>query len=297
MPQHERSRIHVAIGRNLVQSLTQQDLVEHYYTVLRQFHLGMDSMKNPSERYYLATLCLRAAELAVSKGDFASASKFLDFGIKLLGSDTWKDEYNLALALYNDSAEVEYSKSNFARVDELVITILEHARCYQDTLRARAARIYALSSQYQMTEAVEESLDVLNRLGETLRSEPRKYHVFIDVVRTVRLLRGKTNEMILRMPLMTDSGKIATSQILNLMFPSTFRTRPLLFALVVLKLVRLTMRHGLNAVSAVGFGYYGSILCAFSGNIADGWRYGQLALSLLDKFQTKERTPRLYLGV
>jgi predicted ATPase len=148
-----------------------------------------------------------------------------------------------------------------------------------------------------MTKAVEESLDVLNRLGEPLPSDPQKYHIFIDFVRTKQLLRGKTNEMILRMPLMTEPDKIATSQILNLMIPSTFRTRPLLFALVVLRLVRLSMMHGVCAVSAVGFGYYGSILCAFSNDIDDGCRYGQLALSLLDKFKTKEWTPRVYLGV
>jgi len=297
IPQEEKSRQHVAIGRRLVENLSQQELEKHYYTVLRQFHLGVDVITDQSERYSIAILCLRAAELAVSNGSFKAASRYLNFGMELLGPDCWKDHYHLTLALYNDSAEVEYSKSNFDRVDSIVSAILENARFFRDTLRARAARIYAQSSRYKMAEAVEESLDVLDRLGEPLPSDPTRRNVLFAFWRTKRLLRGKTSEMILRMPLMTNPDKMATSQILNLMFPSTFRTRPLLFALVVLRLVRLTMKFGLNAVSAVGFGYYGSILCAFSGSIDEGYRYGQVALALLDKFHTKEWIPRVYLGV
>ena len=297
IPSSENSHQHLIIGRNLVRNLSQQELEENYYTVLRQFHLGSESITDQSERYSIAALCLRATELAVHNGDFQSASLYVDFGVCLLRNNCWKDEYELSLALYNACAEIAYSDSKFERVKSLVQSVLENARCFRDTLRARASRIYVLSSQYKIPEAVEESLAVLAELGEPLPPNPKTRQVLFQFMATQRLLKGKTNEIILRMPCMTNSDKIAASQILNLAFPSTYRSRPLLFALIVLRLVRLTMRYGLSTVSAVGFGFYGSLLCSITGNIGEGDRFGELALALLDKFHAKEWIPRVYLGV
>lgn len=297
IPSDEKSRQHVSIGRRLVENLTKEELEKDFYTVLRQFRLGTTVINNQMERYSIAAMCLQAAELAVPNGDFHAASRYLDFGMELLGSESWENEYNLTLNIYNAAAEIEYSKSNFDKVDWIVDRVLTNSQEFHDTLRARAAHIYALTSRYKMKEAIEESLSIMDRLGGPLPTNPRKRDVVLAFWRTRRLLKSKTNEMILRMPLISDPNMCAMSQILNLMFSSTFRARPLLFALVVLKLVRVTMKFGLSAVSAVGFGHYGSILCAFSGSIEEGLRYGQLALSLLDKFNAKEWLPRTYLGV
>lgn len=298
IPHDEQGRQHVAIGRNLVENLSQQDVEFNYFIVLRQFKLGVDSITHQNERNAIANLCLAAGEHAVSKGDFISACHYLDFGIHLLNeSNCWKDEYDLTLALYNDAAEVEYSKSNFVRVDKLVATVLENARNFRDSLRARASRIYSLSTRYKMTEAVDESLQVLHHLGETFPSEPTRFHIGRELSRVWRLLKNKTNEMILRMPLMTDPDKLATVQILNLLFPGAYRTRPKLWGLIVLRLVRLTLLYGLSPVSAVGFAFYAAISSMISRDIDGSSRYGELALSLLEKFQAREWIPRVYLGV
>jgi predicted ATPase len=298
IPVEEQSRQHVTIGRNLIQNLSREQLQEYYYTVLRQFKLGESSLTRQSERNAIATHCLEAGEYAVSnKGDFLLASLYLNFGISLLGRDCWKDEYDLTLALYNDAAEVEYSKSNYTRVDELVETVLTNARSFNDTLRARASRIYCLSSQYQMTEAVNESLYVLHHLGEHFPANPKRRHIGRELMRTWRLLKGKTNESILRIPVMTDPNKLATLQILNLLFPGAYRTRPKLWGLIIIRIVRLTLLYGLSPVSAVGFAFYAAISSMITKDVAGSYRYAEVALALVDKFRAKEFIPRVYLGV
>ena len=254
IPINEASRLHVTIGRNLIENLSREELSCHYYTVLRQFKLGNDSITNQEERNAIAKHGLEAAEHAVSQSDFWSASQFLDFGIRLLqyNDNCWKDDYDLTLALYNDATEVEYSRSDFERVDALVKTVLEHARCFRDSIRARASRIYSLSTRYQMTKAVEESLQVLQHLGERFPPNPTRFHIGRELMRVWRLLKGKTNEMILRMPQMTDPDKIATMQVLNLLFPGAYRTRPKLWGVIVLRLVRLTLLYGLSPGTLFG---------------------------------------------
>lgn len=293
----ERTRQHLTIGRNLVASLSEDQVKEYHYTILRQFKIGEASISNQNERTAIATLCLEAGEHAVSKSDFALASLYLDFGISLLGIDCWKDNYDLTLALYNDAAEVEYSRSSFARVDELVSAVLQNAHSFRDSFRARASRIYSLSSQYQMKEAIDESLQVLNHLGEKLPSNPSRRHIGRELMKTWRLLRGRTNEMILRMPTMSNPDKLAALQILNLLFPGAYRTRPKLWGIIILRIVRLTCLYGTSPVSAIGFASYSAISSMITGNVEDSYRYGELALALVDKFGGREWIPRVYLGV
>jgi len=294
IPQQERRRLHLTIGRNLVRILSSVEIEHHAYEVLLQFHSGMKAITSQTERNAIAVLCLRATHGAVAFSDFRAACNYSEFGVILLGSDCWKDEYDLSLALYNASAEVSHCVANYERVDEVVSAVLENARCFQDTLRVRAARVHSLSSSYRMTEALEEGLDILKLLGEKFPSKPRKYHALLAFVRTKRLFRGKTNEMILRMPLMENPDKIAAMQMLNLIFPNAFHVDPILFVLLALRLVRLTGLYGLSTVSSVGFAAYSSMLANFHTDKTEGYRYSELALALIGKFEGKQYIPRAY---
>ena len=297
IPSDKRARFHAAIGRNLVRRLSHDEMNTHISIILLQFHRGLQDLNSQSERNVIAGLCLRATRLAVAASDFRGACNYAELGILLLGQDCWRDEYTLSLALYNASAELLHCTGNSERMDVLVCVVLDNARCYRDTLQVRATRVHSLSSRYRMTEALNEALDILRHLGESFPSKPRKYHVMIAFLRTKRLLRGKTNEMIMRMPLMEDKDKLAALQILNLIFPIAYHTNPMLNGLFATRMVQLTMTYGLSAISTVGFASYSSMLATFSKNLDEGYRCSQLALELLDRFDGKEYIPRVYVFV
>jgi hypothetical protein len=62
-------------------------------------------------------------------------------------------------------------------------------------------------------------------------------------------------------------------------------------------MVELTFVDGLCAVSSFAFASYGMLLCSYNFDFAGGYRYGQLALKLLDRFGAKEWLPRVYACV
>ena len=51
---------------------------------------------------------------------------------------------------------------------------------------------------------------------------------------------------------------------LNLIFLYTFFCRPNLTFLIAARMVKLTIEHGVSAVSSVGFGYFGTMLCRYA---------------------------------
>lgn len=297
IPSDKRERFHASIGRILVRRLAHDELDKHISTVLTQFRRGLDDITDETERNAVAVLCLRGIHCAVSVSDFRNACKYAEFGILVLPDDCWKDEYTLSLSLYNAAAEVFLCIGDYGRVNDLVDAVLRYARSYQDTLQVRATHVHSLSSSYKMREALEEALDVLGNLGEHFPSTPRLHNVVIELTRTRRLFRSKTNEMILRLPLMKNTDKVAALQILNLIFPVTYRTNPMLTGLVTSRMLQLTLRFGLNAISTVAFASFGSMLASFYKNKDDAYRCSDLAMELLERFETKEYIPRLHVFV
>jgi hypothetical protein len=298
IPLAEKRKLHLTLGRSLVENLSQDELERHFYTVLLQFRCGLEAITSQSERSAIAVLCLQATRVAVAASDFEAACDYSDFGIMLLSAPNhWNEEYDLSLALYNDAAEVFHLSANYKRVDELITAVMENARSYQDTLRVRSTRVNSLSSTNRLTEALEEGLDTLRHLGVKIPPKARMRHVSIEFLRTRRLLRGKTNEAVLRMPLMVDADNIAAMQMLNLLFPVAYRIDRVLFTLINLRLVRLTLQYGLSAISTVGFAAYSVMLVTLYRDKEEGFRYSQLALDLLDKFDVREYISRTYFFV
>jgi predicted ATPase len=296
-PKEHRSAFHLAIGRKLRKNLSPKELDRNIYVVLTQFRVGVDEVTSHRERYDIAELCLRAAEKAVSASSFPTASLYVDFGIEVLGDNHWKDAYALSLELYNTGTEVNYCTANFERVRDLLSTLFKNARSFQDKLRAYATEVYVLGATDQMGEAISRGLKVLGELGEPIAPHASARRVSSEVDKMQRLTRGKTDESLLRLPLMTDPDKLAAMKMLNLIFLSAMMTRPLLAATVSLSMMRLTLKHGLSAMSSTAFVTYGMLLCGLPVDFDQGYRFGQLSLTLLERFKMKEWLPRVYAGV
>ena len=196
--------------------------------------------------------------------NFEMSSVYLRHGVDLLGKNGWKDSYDISLRLRNAAAEVFYCTAQFDGVEEMVHAILWNARCFKDTLRARATQIYTLSSRNRQPEAIEIGLATLKDLGEELPSYPSGAQLSFSMWRVKRLLKGLSDTALMRLPVMKVSRKVAAMQILNLIYLSALYSRPVLAAAVAVRMAKLTVTYGKCAVSCVGFGFYAMLLCRYA---------------------------------
>lgn len=290
----ERKAFHLAIGRELWKSFENiEDLEGHIFIILGQIREGANLISYQEERNDVAALCLRAGEIAICSSSFQTASEYLLLGVSMLGASSWTDEYELSLELYNAAAEVEYCIANFDNVEKLASEIFSNTRAIPDTLRAHSIHVYSLGSRGHMLKAIERGLQVLDALGETFPTKYSVNSVAAAIKRTKWLVRGKTNTDILRMPLMDNPGKVAAMQMMNIVFLYAYIAIPSLASMIALRMVKLTMQNGLCDVSSVAFATYAMLLCGSGNDVEDGFRFGELAMSVFDKFDTKAWLGRL----
>jgi predicted ATPase len=238
---------------------------------------------------------LKAAEKAVEWSMFPTPADSLDFGISLLGIRCWREEYDLSLAIYNCAAEVGYVIGAFAKVDERIEAVLNNARVFDHKLQAIYVKISLLSATAKVQESIDVGLETLKDI-EDPRSHPSCGQIMQEYLRSHCLMKNKSSDMLLRLSRMTDHHKAAAMQIINLITLPAIFGRPSLMPLLATRATQITVSHGLYAISALAFGLYGMVLTTVSGEVDEATHFGELALQLLEHFDSKQWLSQVHIA-
>ena len=138
---------------------------------------------------------------------------------------------------------------------------MEHARTFEDSLIARTTLVKTLGAQDRKAEAIELALDTLEKLGESFPRSPSLFQVKVAFYRIKRLLKGKTDNDLLGLPRMRQPQKIAAQQMLAQGYLCACNSSSNLAALFSFRMLELTLKFGLSAMSSMGFGVYSITLC------------------------------------
>jgi hypothetical protein len=161
-------------------------------------------------------------------------------------------------------------------------------------VQAQSTRIYALGLTDRPQEAIELGIDVLKDIDERFPRILYKMNILSEFVVVMRLLRGKSDEQLMRLPPIENERKLACLQVLQLMFVNCVLVRPMLAPYVNLKMMKITLLHGLSPISSLAFAMHGMICLSAFHDVDSAVRYGQLGLKLLDSYGALEYLPRVY---
>jgi predicted ATPase len=261
IPESQRMAFHLEIGKKMWKSFDADELDGAIFAIVGQLMVGSSLITDKKEKYAVAALCLQAGERAVQLSSYQTAYLYLLHGISLLGARCWQEKYLVSLGLYNAASEVSYCTSNFESVNIFVEEILLHARCFEDTLRGHASKVHSLGSNGKVNDAAASGLEILEKLGEIFPNTSTMPDVDVALKKLNKRLKGRSDESLLRLPLMTDPNKLAVMQMMNLTFTYAFMGDEELAPLLGFRMVSMSLDHGLSPVSCVGFVVLGMILC------------------------------------
>lgn len=298
IPKDEKRFFHLSVGRKLRRNFSEYDFVRNIFVVMNQYRLGADRIESAEEKNAVAELCLQTAVKAVAASSFPTSSLYLELGIWLLGEDIWKDHYELGLALYSTAAEVNYCTADFERVRVLTAAVFDNASCFRHKLRAYTSEVFTLGAMDKMEDAMVLGLEVLRKLRTPVPIHPTARQVERETRKLRRATNAKTNEALLRLPLMKDADQLASLSMMGTLFLYAHLYRPQLAGILTLRMMQITLEGGLSAMSSSAFTLYGMLLCSSGRDADEGYRFGCLSLALLEKFKrfAPAWLPRVYAG-
>jgi predicted ATPase len=205
--------MHLQIGRQL------QGMKEDEHTSSRQWPVvlavdqlnrGSDLVGNVAEKVELAQLNLLAAEEVITTSAFKMAQDFLEPGIDLLGMRRWTHQYELTLKISNKLAFVLFGNGSMDVCLCLIDQIYIRSRCEEDRYEAQFLHVEVLASLNRLNECIDVSMSILSQLGHRkLPKNPSLLHIIPGLVGVKKLLRNKSDQDLLSLPLCDDKRLLA----------------------------------------------------------------------------------------
>ncbi|MBN3877884.1 MULTISPECIES: AAA family ATPase [unclassified Nostoc] len=288
----QKQAVHLQIGQLLLQGITPQKQEERIFDIVNQLNFGINLITDPQQRQKLAQLNLTAGNKAKASAAYQPALDYLTMGINSLAASCWRQQYQLALALHTAAAEAAYLGGNFERMDALTDEVLQKTRSTVDQVQVYAIKIQAAIARDQLLAASQLGLQVLQLLGIPLASNPGQPQIMLGLLKTKFALVGKQVHTLVDLPKLTHPTKLAAIRILASIASATYLAAPNVFPLTVFKQVEISAKYGNAAESAFAYATYGLILCGVVGDLQGGYKFGELALKVLDRFNAKHLQAR-----
>ena len=301
IPETERSSVHLKMGRQLLKE-TRSDMLEHkIFDITNQLNNGIELINQDSEKYELARLNLIAGKKAKAAAAYEHAFRYLNTGIKLVTSQQshtlnktsqkqtfWQTHYDLALELHVEAAEAAYLSLRFDKMEQLIQLVHARARNLLDKVKAYEIEIQAFYAQNKMMEAVNTALSAMEMLGVSYPNNPNKLNILLAFIKTKFALIGKNIEDLESLSPITHPNMQAALQIIASSVLPAHNAAPKLFPLFVFKAINIAVKYGAAPITIFAFAGYGLILCGVMGDIESGYKFGKLAIDLLNKLDAKE---------
>src|SRR4029453_2724494 len=118
VPESERSREHLRIGRLLVAHTPPDRCEETIFEIVNQLNLGAPLITSPDARDQLARLNLIAGKRAKASAAHAAALNYFTQGTALLPDNAWERHRELTFALEFGRAKCEFATGNLVSAEE-----------------------------------------------------------------------------------------------------------------------------------------------------------------------------------
>jgi predicted ATPase len=257
-------------------------------------HLNRSSelLSNQKQRAELAKLNLVASKYCEEKSAFSRAVKILQTGLAVLGSDStdlWSEEnFDLTFEMRESLARIQLIVGDFEGCKETTREGLKHGRTVEMKINLLVIDVEVRLAKLDFEDSMRAANSALKTLGVDIPLKVKPRHAVAKLFKIRRMLKGKSDEDIINLPVRQDA--LATSVVKILMHVYFFclakqaKSQAIHAALLA---IELTLRNGLTPHSSSAFVSYGAVEVAL-GKSARACRYGHLALRVLDRVGYKD---------
>lgn len=281
----ERKRVHLAIGQELLNRLSEDALEENIFTVAEHMNEGFQYIRDRKKILELAKINLMAGRKARRAAAFQSAIWYLSMGMGLLPPDRWETEYALAIRLYKEAIDAEYLSGNMARAELLAGELIARAHDLPTKISARESKLLFFIARNRHAEAILAGREALAWLGFTLSTTPEEIKSRCRELETTLLDNLPPSETIENGPQLEDEAPKAIMKILEHLIQSAYLQDFELLRVIVMEMTAITLGGGNSPQAANAFEWQAMLLCGIHEDIESGYRMGLLSMALQDKYR------------
>ena len=245
------------------------------------------------EKQELAVLNLKAAKKAKKSTAYQAAVAYLDKGIDLIPTDHWKTNYAFTFELCKEKAECEYLCGNYKEAEIYFEKVKEKSANIYDTASILLVKLHQYVQVGKYMEAIEVGIEALTLFGVEIDMTKAEQQFGEEIGLHEQLMADKQVQDLYDWPVNPNQEDMYIMSLAgNLILPS-FIVQPLLYPLLLTKIVNLSIQNGHTSYSALGFSFFAGVK-ARMGQYQTSYEIGQLAIALNEKFDNQAIIGKIY---
>ena len=280
----QRREVHLRLARLLRARLAPEPRDDELFTLVH--HANLAGVSDIGERGDLVGLNLAAARRARMAAAVDAAAEYFDAATARLEPDSWEREQPWTFAIHAERAQCAYLCGRFDEAEAMCRALLERARTAEQRMLVATRRMEMFIKQSRFGEAVELGLDVLAEHGICLprSEEERAAGLGARLGALAALLGARPVDDLLAVQALSDPEVEATVQLLMTLCMASYYTSATVFTLAAIEQVILSIEHGRSSSTPVAYMGYAFILAAMLGQYERAEAFGELALTLLERY-------------
>jgi predicted ATPase len=284
IPQEQVMWVHLRIGRLLLERTPEAELDDKVFVIVNQFNLGARYISEEDEQRKIAGLNLMAGKKAKASAAYQSAASHFTAAIQLLAGESWATDYKLAYELHIELAECEYLNGKFDECERICRLVIDRATSDADRGGPYPVLVQLHATKGTPVQGLEMGVEFLQRVGIEISLSPEASDVLAEIRRIHVLFKARRIEDLINLSPMNDATKITAMIVLATMASPAYMTNQALFDLLMCRLVSISIENGNTGASAMGYATFGLSLCTKLDENEDGYRFGQVAWELIEKY-------------
>lgn len=295
-PADRRAEAHLKIGMSMASCTPAEKLDEAVFEIVSQLNRGLHLLASVAERERVAELNLIAGRRAKASTAYASALKYLHAGRGLLTDEAWNQSRDLVFSLECLLAECEMLTADATAAETRLSVLAAHAKSGHEAALVTCLRLTLYTVLDRSDRAVEVFLDYWRSCGTDWSPHPAKEDALREYRRIWSLLGERQIEELVDLPLMTDPDALDVLDVLAAAVDPAAYTDVELFALVMCRMVALSLEHGNSDGSCFGYLYFGVLAGHHFGDYQLGFRFGKLGYDLVEQRELRRYQARTQMS-
>ena len=277
----ERQANHLRIGRRL-----QVRGADNFgFAVVDHLDRALALITDVTERQDLAVLNRLAADSAMASTAFGPAHRYAETGMELLGDGGWRDNRELMTALHLVAAESASLVGSYDAMETYCADVLAQQPTTLDRVEVQRIRVMARMAQNKMSEAVDDARAALTALDIAVPARASTVTLLRKLLAVMAQIGRRTVADLAAAPEMTDPRELAAIGLLTRAAQPAYYARGDILPLILLHMVERVLRHGNNPLAPYAWLAYGHMQNVIFGDIAAATKYGDFALTLMQRYK------------
>jgi len=295
IPQEMRAKAHLRVGRLLAERTPSHEREEKIFEIVNQFNRATHLITSSDERRRVAEFNLIAAGRAKFSIAYASALSYLATGRVLMSEESWITDYELIFSLERMRAECELLTADMESAEKRLSMLAARAKSAHDLGRVTCLQLMLYTALERLDRGVEICLEYLGRGGTKWLAHPSGDDLQLEYDRVWSLLGDRKIEDLLDAPLVANPDILDDLEVLTEFLTTAVFFDLDLCALVVCRMVNLSLQHGNCDASCLAYLWFGMVVASRFGKHEDAVRFGQLGYDLLQNRGLKRYESRICL--